>query len=101
MYASQPTGYFGGNTSDIMLSGIKCTANEERLEQCLHDAVGDVFCPNPTTDPSIAGVTCVYSMSLHLRSYLVLYSWHLFYFAIFHHSSFIMTMENIQLPYYD
>lgn len=57
------TGYFGGNTSDITVSGIKCTGNEERLEQCLHDAVGDVFCPSPTTDPSIAGVTCVDKMA--------------------------------------
>lgn len=78
MHSSQPTGYFGGNTSDIMISGIKCTGNEERLEQCLHDAAGDVFCPNPNSDPNIAGVTCVESMSMHL---CVLYTWHLFLYC--------------------
>ncbi|XP_042217077.1 lysyl oxidase homolog 2-like isoform X2 [Homarus americanus] len=53
------TGYFGGNKSDVVISGIKCVGNEDRLEHCLHDAVGDVFCPDPTSDPNIAGVTCV------------------------------------------
>lgn len=66
MPSSHPTGYFGGNKSDIMISGVKCAGNEERLEQCLHDAVGDVFCPNPTSDPNIAGVTCVDSMFVNL-----------------------------------
>ncbi|KAK7061156.1 copper ion binding [Halocaridina rubra] len=52
-------GFFGGNSSDIAISGVKCTGNEERLDQCLHDVIGDVFCPNEGPEPSIAGVTCV------------------------------------------
>nr|XP_053650582.1 lysyl oxidase homolog 3-like [Cherax quadricarinatus] len=57
------TGYFGGNKSEIVISGVKCTGNEESLDQCLHDRVGDVFCPDPAPDPNIAGVTCVGKMA--------------------------------------
>lgn len=56
-------GFFGGNGSDIAVSGIKCTGNEERLDQCLHDTIGDVFCPDTGAEPNIAGVTCVNKMA--------------------------------------
>ncbi|MPC91060.1 Lysyl oxidase 3 [Portunus trituberculatus] len=55
------TGFFGGNKSDIIISGMKCTGNEKLIEQCLHDAVGEVFCPDPSNNGNIAGVTCVQS----------------------------------------
>ncbi|XP_071536941.1 lysyl oxidase homolog 2 isoform X1 [Panulirus ornatus] len=57
------TGYFGGNMSDIVISGIKCTGKEKRLDQCLHDKVGEVFCPRPGSDANIAGITCVDKMA--------------------------------------
>ncbi|XP_066951338.1 lysyl oxidase homolog 2 isoform X2 [Macrobrachium rosenbergii] len=56
-------GFFGGNKSDISISGIKCHGNEEKLDHCLHDAVGDVFCPDEGSEPNIAGVTCVEKMA--------------------------------------
>lgn len=82
LHSSPFTGYFGGNSSDIMVSGIKCTGKEESLEQCLHDTVGDVFCPMPVHDPSIAGVTCVDSRSKHCTP--LRYEHFLHYFAYDH-----------------
>ena len=55
-------GFFGGNISDIAISGVKCTGNEGMLDLCLHDAVGEVFCPESGSEANIAGVTCVNSM---------------------------------------
>ncbi|XP_037784420.1 lysyl oxidase homolog 3A-like isoform X1 [Penaeus monodon] len=57
--AALSTGYFGGNMSNVVISGIKCHGNEDNIDQCLHEDVGDVFCPHPGSDPNIAGVTCV------------------------------------------
>ncbi|XP_076046099.1 lysyl oxidase-like 2 isoform X1 [Oratosquilla oratoria] len=53
--------FFGGNVSAMALSGVKCNGNEPRLDKCLHDAIGDVFCPGP--DRNIAGVSCIKKMA--------------------------------------
>ena len=57
----QSSGYFGGNYSSIVVSGMKCTGNEATIDSCYHDTIGDVFCPGPPDDPNIAGVSCVES----------------------------------------
>ncbi|XP_023235685.1 lysyl oxidase homolog 2-like [Centruroides sculpturatus] len=48
--------YFGGNSSKIAISGIKCTGDERHLNECLHDNIGQVFCPGK--EENIAGVIC-------------------------------------------
>ncbi|KAF2352686.1 SRCR domain, partial [Trinorchestia longiramus] len=60
------TGYFGGNMSQIALSGVKCRGNEARLDDCLHAVPrtpGAVDCLGPPEDLNIAGVTCVKKMA--------------------------------------
>ncbi|KAL7645393.1 UNVERIFIED_CONTAM: hypothetical protein RMT77_003779 [Armadillidium vulgare] len=57
------TGFFGGNSSKIGLSGVKCSGNEERLDLCLHDVTKDVSCPGSNDNSNIAGVTCIKKMA--------------------------------------
>ncbi|XP_018017480.1 lysyl oxidase homolog 2 isoform X3 [Hyalella azteca] len=60
------TGFFGGNMTQIVLSGVKCRGNEERLDECLHavpQEPGLVKCLGPPGDLNIAGVTCVQKMA--------------------------------------
>ncbi|CAL4123186.1 unnamed protein product, partial [Meganyctiphanes norvegica] len=61
--SAMSTGYFGGNSSNIILSGLKCTGNEKNIDQCLHNTIGDVFCPGPASNPNIAELTCVEKMA--------------------------------------
>ncbi|CAG0882774.1 unnamed protein product [Cyprideis torosa] len=54
--AALQTNYFGGNSSRIALSEVECRGNESRIDDCLHDAWGDVFCPGDANN--IASVVC-------------------------------------------
>lgn len=65
-----PSGFFGGNVSEITLGGVKCRGNEDRLDSCMHaepDKTGVVACPGPPGDVNIAGVTCVHSQFSPLK----------------------------------
>ncbi|KAJ9573643.1 hypothetical protein L9F63_008984 [Diploptera punctata] len=55
------TDFFGGNSSAITLSGVKCTGNEESLDECMHSAMGQVSCPGRREN--IAGVVCTKSLA--------------------------------------
>ncbi|XP_013788146.2 lysyl oxidase homolog 2-like [Limulus polyphemus] len=52
--------YFGGQQTQTILSGVKCTGNENNLASCRHDYIGVVDCPE--RDRSIAGVICAKAM---------------------------------------
>lgn len=42
------TDYFGGKVGDLIASGIKCSGQEQELEECFHDEIQKnttVFCP--------------------------------------------------------
>ncbi|XP_063232254.1 lysyl oxidase homolog 3 [Bacillus rossius redtenbacheri] len=55
------TDFFGGNVSDVLLSGVQCRGTETSLDHCLHDPAGRVACPGRTDD--IAAVVCVSRMA--------------------------------------
>lgn len=60
-YASNAaqTNFFGGNSSNILLSGIQCRGNETKLEHCLINTPYSNECPG--NKDQIAGVVCTNS----------------------------------------
>ena len=50
------TDFFGGNSSHMILSGVKCNGNEESLYECMHSEMGQVSCPGRREN--IAAVVC-------------------------------------------
>lgn len=58
-YAQSPvqSSFFGGEHTDMVLSGVKCTGHEKNIADCLHDRIGQIFCPGQ--NENVAGVMCV------------------------------------------
>lgn len=57
------TDFFGGNGTQMVLSGVQCTGTEQDLSHCLHDRLGsdNVVCPGRTEN--IAAVVCASEMA--------------------------------------
>ena len=53
---AMPTDFFGGNHSDIVLSGLSCRGTEKNLRECMHE-VDDTSCPG--RQGNVAALTCV------------------------------------------
>ena len=51
------TDFFGGNRSELALSGVNCRGGESSLAQCFHDRYGEIDCPG--RGENIAAVVCV------------------------------------------
>lgn len=60
-YASNAaqTNFFGGNSSNILLSGIQCRGNETKLDHCSINDPHTAECPG--NKDQIAGVVCTSS----------------------------------------
>ena len=50
------TDFFGGNRTQIALSGVQCQGTERSLADCFHDRFGKVNCPGKKDN--IAAVVC-------------------------------------------
>jgi len=55
------TDFFGGNRSELALSGVNCRGGESSLAQCFHDRYGEIDCPG--RGENIAAVVCVPEMA--------------------------------------
>ena len=53
------TNFFGGNSSNMVLSGVQCRGNETRLDQCIINDPYPLQCPG--NKDQIAGVVCTNS----------------------------------------
>ncbi|XP_037092406.1 lysyl oxidase homolog 3B-like [Pollicipes pollicipes] len=58
--ASLQTGFFGGNGTAKVMSGLECVGNEDSLMDCRHDEV--MFCPGDQAT-NIASVVCEEEMA--------------------------------------
>ncbi|XP_076308239.1 lysyl oxidase homolog 3A-like [Tachypleus tridentatus] len=58
--AATQSSSFGGQRSQMILSGVKCRGDEKTLASCRHDNVGAVDCPG--SGRNFAGVICVKDM---------------------------------------
>lgn len=58
------TDFFGGNRSQLALSGVQCHGSERSLDDCLHDRFGKTNCPGSANN--IASVVCASGESVVL-----------------------------------
>ena len=57
------TDFFGGNRTQIALSGVQCQGTERSLADCFHDRFGKVNCPGKKDN--IAAVVCASGNSFY------------------------------------
>ncbi|GBM85241.1 Lysyl oxidase 3A [Araneus ventricosus] len=53
--SSVQSGTYGGHHKNMIVSGVTCKGSEHNLADCVHDKMGQVFCPG---EENIAGVVC-------------------------------------------